>query len=415
VALAGGAAAADLAEGATHMSARDLARRVLGRGDPGPLHVTAPEALLEYLRSGAVPLATTPSAGAETTGASARTGRLRIAVVVPQFRRGSGGHSTIMHLLRGLEARGHTCSVWVEDADGTHAGQSPSDVEAAFRDWFGGLSGDVHADFAAWRGADVVLATGWQTVHRVLRLDGACARGYLVQDHEPEFYGTSAERMWAETTYSLGLPAVAASPWLAALLRDRYGARAEAFDLGIDHGVYAPVEGVNRRADTVVFYARAVTGRRAVPLGVLALRELARRRPRLRIVLFGEARPLETGFRHEDAGVLDGASLAELYTQATVGCVLSMTNPSLVPTEMLACGLPVVDLASDAMLATFGSDGPISLAPADPLALCSAIERLLDDDDERARRSADGIAYARQRTWPRAAEQLERAVTEWLP
>ena len=46
--------------------------------------------------------------------------------------------------------------------------------------------------------------------------------------------------------------------------------------------------------------------------------------------------------------------------------MLSLTNPSLVPTEMLACGLPVVDLASAPMLATFGADGPIELAAPDP-------------------------------------------------
>jgi hypothetical protein len=230
VALAGRPAAAGLAKGAAAVMAhpRDLARRVLRRADTAPLQVTAPAALLEYLRHGEVALS--GSGGSDA-------GRMRVAAVVPQFRRGSGGHSTIMHLLRGLEARGHTCSVWIEDTDATHAGQSPDDVEQVFRAWFGGLSGDVHAGFAAWRGADVVLATGWQTVYRVLRLDGARARGYLVQDHEPEFYGTSAERMWAESTYALGLPVVAASPWLAALVRDRYGSSADAFDLGIDHGV----------------------------------------------------------------------------------------------------------------------------------------------------------------------------------
>ncbi|WP_259312644.1 glycosyltransferase family 4 protein [Capillimicrobium parvum] len=394
------------------MNARDLARRVLGRPDAGPLQVTTPEALLEYLRDGQAPLA--PSTEPAPAAAASGAGRLRVAVVVPQFRRGSGGHSTVMHLLRGLEARGHTCSVWIEDSDGTHSGRSPDDVEASFRGWFGGLSGDVHADFAAWRGADVVLATGWQTVYRVLRLDRARARGYLVQDHEPEFYGTSAERMWAEQTYALGLPAIAASPWLAGVLRERYGARADAFDLGIDHAVYAPVAGVDRRADTVVFYARAVTARRAVPLGVLALRELARRRPRLRIVLFGEARPIDAGFRHTDGGVLDGDSLAALYCEATLGMVLSLTNPSLVPTEMLACGLPVVDVASESMVATFDEDGPIALARPDPMALCSTIERLMDDDHERARRSAAGVEYARGRTWPRAAEQLETALVRWL-
>lgn len=382
---------------------RDVARRVLGRAEAEPLRLEAPPALVEFAREGAAPLVDGSDAG-----------RLRVAVVVPQFRRGSGGHSTIMHLLRGLEARGHTCSVWVEDTDGTHGGEAPEETERLFREWFGGLSGDVHATFDAWRGADVVLATGWQTVHRVLRLGGARARGYLVQDHEPEFFGTSAERTWAEETYRLGLPCVAASPWLAGELRERYAARAASFDLGVDQAVYAPVEGVERRDDLVVFYARAVTGRRAVPLGLLALGELARRRPEVEIALFGEARPIATPFAHRDAGVLGGAELARLYAEATVGCVLSLTNPSLVPTEMLACGLPVVDVASPSMLATFGADGPVALAAFDPLALADALEGLLDDGAGRAARSAAGLAFVAERTWPRAAQQLEAAVVEWL-
>jgi O-antigen biosynthesis protein len=384
---------------------RALARRALRRPEPGPLRVQAPAAILEVARDGVVALDDGPPLGG--------AGRLRIAVVVPQFRRGSGGHSTIMHLVRGLEARGHACSVWIEDTDGTHAGQAPDEVERLFRQWFAAASTDVHASFAAWRGADVVLATGWQTVHRVLRLGGARARGYLVQDHEPEFYGTSAERLWAQETYGFGLPCVAASPWLAGLLAERYDVRADSFDLGIDHGVYAPAPSVRRRPDTVVFYARAVTPRRAVALGLLSLRELVARRPQTRVVLFGEARPIDAGLAHDHAGVLPGDELAALYNEATVGMVLSLTNPSLVPTEMLACGLPVVDVASDAMLQTFGADGPIALAHADPIALADALERLLDDEVERERRAAAGLVVAGARTWAHAAQQLEDALVGW--
>ena len=65
--------------------------------------------------------------------------RLRVGVVVPQFRRGSGGHSTIANLLRGLEARGHACSVWVLDDEGRHAGESEAEVAALWRDFFGPL------------------------------------------------------------------------------------------------------------------------------------------------------------------------------------------------------------------------------------------------------------------------------------
>jgi glycosyltransferase involved in cell wall biosynthesis len=395
-----------VAKGAADVMARspaDLARRVLRRPEPGPQRIEAPPALLELARDGVVPL----DADAAPPGSA---GRLRIAVVVPQFRRGSGGHSTIMHLLRGLAERGHSCSVWIEDGDGTHAAQDPAEVEALFRDWFGASAIDVHASFAAWTGADVVLATGWQTVHRVLRLDGARARAYLVQDHEPEFYGTSAERVWAEQTYAFGLPCIAASPWLAGLLAEEYEASADSFDLGIDHAVYHPMSDVERRTDTVAFYARAVTPRRAVPLGLLALRELTARRPQTRVVLFGEAREIAAGFEHEHMGVLSGDELAALYNEATVGLVLSMTNPSLVPTEMLACGLPVVDLASDAMLQTFGDDGPVALADFDPVALADTLARLLDDAAERELRCAAGLALAATRTWSAAAEQVERAL-----
>jgi glycosyltransferase involved in cell wall biosynthesis len=253
------------------------------------------------------------------------------------------------------------------------------------------------------------MATGWQTVARVLRLPGAGARAYLVQDHEPEFYPTSAEREWAEWTYGQGLHCIGASPWLAELLRSRYAASATSFDLGIDHDRYRPAD-VPRRTDQVLFYARAVTPRRAVPLGLLALEELHRRRPGVEIALFGEARDVAAPFPHRQLGVLEAGDLARAYSAATVGIVLSLTNPSLVPQEMLACGLPVVDLASESMLATYGADGPATLAAAEPIALCEAIEALLDDAPRRARLREAGLRWAAGRTWPAAAAQVEEGL-----
>ncbi len=47
--------------------------------------------------------------------------------------------------------------------------------------------------FDGWHGADVVVATGWETVYPVLRLPGCHARVYLVHDHEPDFFAVSAE------------------------------------------------------------------------------------------------------------------------------------------------------------------------------------------------------------------------------
>jgi glycosyltransferase involved in cell wall biosynthesis len=330
---------------------------------------------------------------------------------VPQFRRGSGGHSTIANLLRGLERRGHDGSVWVLDEEGRHAGQSSDDVAALWREFFGPLRGAVHLGLGGWDGADVALATGWQTVPAVLRLPGVGARAYLVQDHEPDFYPASAEREWAAWTYRQDLHCIAASPWLAGLVRSSHGARATSFDLGVDHEHYRP-HPTHRRDDLVLFYARAVTPRRAVPLGLLALEELHRRRPGVEIALFGEAQQLDTPFPHRHLGVLEPDDLAHAYASAAVGLVLSLTNPSLIPQEMLACGLPCVDLASDSMVATFGTDGPVTLAAFDPLALCDAIETLLDDLALRAERSRAGIAWVAGRTWAAAAAQVEAGLRE---
>lgn len=373
-----------------------------GRSGTGAV-ATPPDGLLELARTGPAPL---------SDFRPEPHGPLRIATVIPSFRRGSGGHATIVQLLRQLRERGHEVTVWLEDCEGRHAREPAALTQASFEDFFAADGLGPQAGFEDWQGADVVLATGWQTVARSLLLPGVAARAYLVQDHEPDFYGASAEALWAAASYSSGLYCIAASAWLAELLRERYGASASHFDLACDHDVYRP--GGARRDDLVAFYARAVTPRRAVPLGLLALRELARRRPRVQIVLYGEGSALQPGFAHRNAGVLEAARLADLYREATVGMVLSLTNPSLVCLEMMACGLPCVELASDSMLASFGRDGALQLADPDPLALCDALEALLDDPVRREALGQAGQTLARERGWRQAADQVERSLRSLL-
>ncbi|HEU4974701.1 MAG TPA: glycosyltransferase family 4 protein [Baekduia sp.] len=378
------------------------------RPDDQPRGIRLPPRMLEVLRDGAVELA---------PGADERldAGSLGVALVIPQFRRGSGGHKTIADLVRGLEARGHHVMLWLVDEEHRHDGQSDRELGRLFREFFGPVEAPIARleDDQRFGGADVLIATGWQTVPSVLRLPRARARAYLVQDHEPEFYATSIEREWAAWTYRQGLHAICASPWLAGLVGERYGATTSSFDLGVDHAAYHPLP-THRRDDLVLFYARPTTARRAVPLGVLALEELHRRRPEVEIAFFGEARQARTSFPHRHLGVLPPDELAHAYASATVGIVLSLTNPSLVPTEMLACGLPVVDLAVPSMLETFGAHAPLELVEPHPVALCEAVERLLDDLALRADRARAGMTLADQRTWEHAAAQVEVGLYEAL-
>jgi len=332
--------------------------------------------------------------------------RLRIAMILPPFRRGSGGHNTLLQILTRLERRGHVCSVWVHDVMRMHQSEWPGVLRWNLREFFAPISSPVYKGFDAWQGADVAIATGWQTVYPTLLLDQCRARVYVVNDHEPDFYPASVERVLAEDTYRQGLHCIAASPWLRDLLIERYGASADAFRLGVEHDTYQP-RPIARREDTVIYYARQGTPRRAVPVALAALRELYERRPDTRIILFGDPTPLETAFPYEHLGVCSPEQLSWLYSQATVGLCLSLTNFSLMPKEMLACGLPCVELAGVSAESIFGTDGPLELAELDPFALADALVRLLDHPALRERRSLAGIEFVASHTWEHATDEVE--------
>ena len=196
-------------------------------------------------------------------------------------------------------------------------------------------------------------------------------------------------------------------------MADRYGLEASVFEYGVDHDVYHP-RPVDRRRDTIVFYSRMTTPRRATTLGVQALGELHRRRPDIRILHFGDIQEPRTEYPFEHVGIVSPEQLSWLYSEATVGLSLSMTNFSLVPKEMMACGLPVVELDRPSARSILGDDGPIELSAFDPFELATHIERLLDDRALWDARSHDGVARAAGATWDAAAVQVEQGVRQAL-
>jgi O-antigen biosynthesis protein len=333
---------------------------------------------------------------------------LHVAFVVPFFVQGSGGHMTIANLVRALERRGHRCSLWIDDPGARVMGGAGAGA-ANLRAWFGPFEADVHYGldgFADAARADVVVATGWQTVARVRTLPAA-GRAYLVQDHEPEFFGTSVQRAWAEDSYRHDLYPITAGQWLADTMGELYGLPATSFDLGIDGERYRPTPSIARRDDVVVAYARSSTPRRGVPVALAALAELHRRRPSTEAWLFGHGGPPGVDFPYKNLGVVPEAGLPPIYAEATVGLVLSMTNYSLVAQEMLSCGLPCVELDAPSVVKAFGRDGPVDFAPLDPVAIADTLERLLADPTRRAERARQGETLRAQRTWDHAAAQVE--------
>jgi glycosyltransferase involved in cell wall biosynthesis len=392
----------------------------VGRADQGegPAPLPAGEHIDQMLRGDTYDIAARvwregPAPLLEGVPGMADRERLRVALVIPPFSRGSGGHNTLLQILTRLEHRGHTCSVWLADYEGHMRELWPAVLRHDIREFFAPLQGPVYNGFESWQGADIAIATGWQTVHATLALEDCRARAYIVNDHEPEFYATSTEQALAADTYRHELHCIAASPWLRDLLIERYGASADAFRLGVDGATYHPLP-VERRTDTVIYYARHSTPRRAVPIGLMALAELYRRMPNVRIVLFGTDKPLHAAFPYEHLGVLSTHQLARLYSAATAGLCLSLTNFSLMPKEMLACGLPCVELAGVSAESIFGADGVLDLAPLEPDAIAGALERLLVDRERWERRSREGVEFVASHTWEHATDEVEAGLRHAL-
>lgn len=390
------------------------ATRALAARRAGPEQVGRPQAVpIEKARDrheydswataaqrGAVPLAPTPP------GTSAST-PLHLAFAILPFGFGSGGHEVVFRLVERLESAGHACSLWLHDPFGEAAATPESVLRRQISEGFGvSIQGPLFRGFDSWHGADVAVATGWQTVWPLLGLGETRARAYLVNDDEPEFYPTSLESELAERTYAESLFMIAGTDWMLERLGHRHEVTGGSFD-------YTPSpdfrpQPIERREDTIVLYARTVTHRRAVGLAVMAIEELVRRREgKLRILMFGDRYPLPAPFDYEFLGLIGPRQLSWTYSEATVGVALSMTNASLAPLDMMACGLPCVDLAGGSSESVYGDEAGVEYSAFDPISLANAIEGLLDDSGRRLRRSQAGLDFVAGRSWEKAASQVE--------
>ena len=341
-------------------------------------------------------------------------GPLTINWVVPPWRVGSGGHMTIFRLIKQLEQRGHASAVYVFDPFGWD-GRPGHELREEVVERFVPIDAPVFAGLDDFVPCDVVFATQWWTAWAVRDLPGCGEKLYLVQDVEPRFYPTSTESTFAEETYRMGYRCIAYSAWMAEILVDRYGLETRYFDCGTDLDVYRFAGEEGREPDLIAVYARRETERRAVDLALAGLMELFERRPGVRVVIFGSNSPPSVPFPAENWGVRPPREIAALYRQASAGIVFSLTTHSLVAQEMMASGLPLVELNGRNVTSELGEPGDLAqLVDPRPDAVADALEQILDDREAAAATARRARAFVEQRTWEKAGDQIEDALFDFL-
>lgn len=343
--------------------------------------------------------------------------RLDIQWILPSFSQaGAGGHMTIFRMVHYLEKFGHRQTIWFQNS--VHFPNQAA-AKRRIQDWYQPIGDRVHVRFlpddVRQITGDVLIATDCWTAFPAAQVVNVKEKFYFIQDFEPAFHPMGELYMLAESTYNYGYSMLCAGKWLLNLMNER-GAWARQWDLCADHNVYFPgvVRAQVKNPLRIAFYARQYTPRRAVALGFAAFDLLHKRGVNFHVDLFGEADlKVDYSFPHSQRGILSPQELSELYRSSDIGVVFSTTNYSLIPLEMMACGLPVVEIDTESTRAIFENE-EVYFAQPMPYSIADAISDLASDDSKRSAQRESGLNFANDTSWERSAHSIEDAIIERL-
>jgi glycosyltransferase involved in cell wall biosynthesis len=338
---------------------------------------------------------------------SPRSGPLRINWLIPYVGKASGGFLGVFRAIHQLERWGHQQRIYVVGRSPLGAAQS---TEVMRKHYFP-IQTEIELFSGTVADCDALVATLWKTAYTARNLGNTARKFYFVQDLEHLFYPAGSLSEFVKQTYQWGFYGITLGQWIADVLQGEFGMECSPFGFSYDREVYS-LKGIRRPADgrkRVLFYARPITERRGLELGILALLLVARQMPDTEFVLVGsQLRPSELPFPAILPGVVDPPELAVWYRSCDVALVLSFTNLSLLPLELMACGCPVVSNTGPNVEWLLTRE-TTQLAESTPEALANAIVELLQNDELRARKSAAGLASAQTTDWTTEIRKIESA------
>jgi glycosyltransferase involved in cell wall biosynthesis len=336
---------------------------------------------------------------------------MNVSWILPDFLPGAGGHMAIFRTAHFLEKFGHKIELIIQKPTVHSTGKAALET---INKHFVPFNGEVSllSDTRAVAPGDALVATDRFTCYPVRAISGFRRKFYFVLDYETSFYPMGSEALLTENTYSMGFDCLCGGDWLAELMRTRYGLWSMSWPFAYDPDSYFILEDQQRETQSIAFYARYVTPRRAVELGVMALDLLHERGLPFHVDFFGlDIGDIGAKYSYANHGVLSPKELGALYRKSAIGVALSATNHSLVTKEMMACGLPVIDLDLENVRAIFPLDA-LELVHPTPEGIADGIERLLSDSARRdsLRRSAFNLVS--RLSWEHSARMVESAIRE---
>lgn len=332
--------------------------------------------------------------------------------VIPEMGVGSGGHINIFRFVSNLENMGFHSRIYLQNPTTLTDNET---LHKFVKEYFSILDSRVEtfASTAEMTFAHATLATGWQTAYAVKNFNNTISKFYFVQDFEPYFYAQGSEYVFAENTYKFGFRGITAGDWLKNKLRDEYGMRTESFGFSYDKDLYTP-RPKKSTGKRVFFYARPVTPRRDFELGLLALKELSQKIPDLTVVFAGwDVGNYEIPFKHENLGIQSIDKLADLYSDCDLCFIISNTNLSLLPLEVMASGS--VAVCSDGENSTWlVNKNNAVIVDYNPVTMAETMAYYLENPTALEDIRQKGIAFAQSTSWITESEKVRDAIKKGI-
>jgi glycosyltransferase involved in cell wall biosynthesis len=303
----------------------------------------------------------------------------KVVWLLPTLMVGSGGHRNVFRLADLLGGPEFECKIFFHNDL-----RDESVLTSEIRRHYGYQNIVSTSDLDDVRQADIVVGVHNSSIPFLKRnVSRSAKQVYLVQDFEPWFSPMGKGYLDALATYfDKDLKIITSGRWMSSKMESLTGKKVPHFDFPLDKTIYY-CDDTPRNQQQIAFFAKQDTPRRLFDVGIAVLEEVKRLLPDLQIKAFGSSDRFKLFGHHYEANLYPKITdLANLYRESSLGLVFSPTNPSLVPYEMMSCGLPIVDIdLPEAPMQKYGRNLFIKESEYSIEKLIARVVLLLSDQD----------------------------------
>jgi glycosyltransferase involved in cell wall biosynthesis len=325
--------------------------------------------------------------------------------LLPNLVSGSGGHRNVFRLANLLQGSEFNCQIYFY-SESRNAKELLENITLNY----GFANFSVTDQLSELRAADVLIGVHNSSIPFIKRVASSKSKiAYLVQDFEPWFNPMSDSYLDALSTYfEDDISIFTSGAWMARKIEETTGKIVPHFDFPVDKEIYRNRPEVRR--DGILFFAKQDTPRRLYEVGKRLIVEICKAVPETKVEYYGAVNSNDQGLPGINVGLLPTLDdLANKYRGAKIGIAFSPTNPSLVPYEMMACGLPVIDIdIPGSPMFKYGESKLLQPSDYSLEAMCAKAVTLLGDKQSWDKTSEAGIEFIKSMPTPEEAGAVVR-------